>query len=64
MEAQHDDEEPLVCVLCGAPWEPRVQNRCRCGGFCSWGRARGAPPLSWQVTRGGRPRHPGEDDRG
>jgi hypothetical protein len=46
-----DDMEPVsVCVLCGAPWEPSVKNRCECGGFCTWGPAKGADPDSWIVT--------------
>lgn len=38
----------LVCVLCGEPWEPMVKNRCECGGFCTWGPAKGAKPSSWR----------------
>jgi hypothetical protein len=47
------DDTPLVCVLCGAPWEPSVKNRCACGGFCTWGHAHGGTPLSWTVTAHG-----------
>jgi hypothetical protein len=47
-------EGSTVCVLCGAPWAPAVKNRCECGGFCTWGPAKGAPPSSW--TADGQPR--------
>lgn len=43
----------LVCVLCGIPWVPPSMNRCSgCGGFCSWGPAKGADPSSWIVKDG------------
>ena len=42
-----------VCVLCGEPWEG-IKNRCECGGFCTWGPAKGAQPSSW--TEDGQPR--------
>lgn len=45
--------KPSVCVLCGEPWEPGWKNRCECGGFCTWGRAKGAEPDSWIKTEGG-----------
>lgn len=48
-----DDREISVCVLCGEPWLPSVKNRCECGGFCTWGAAKGAPPDSWDVTEEG-----------
>jgi hypothetical protein len=46
-------ETDLVCVICGEPWEPPIKNRCECGGFCTWGYAKGADPLSWHKTEGG-----------
>jgi hypothetical protein len=50
-----------VCVLCGEPWEPSIKNRCECGGFCTWGPAKGAQPSSW--TEDGQPRPvPKEED--
>jgi hypothetical protein len=52
-------ERPIVCVLCGEPWEPPVKNRCECGGFCTWGEAKGAQPDSW--TAAGPPRAPEPD---
>jgi len=39
---------PLVCVCCGAPWEPAVKNRCECGGFCTRGYSKGGRALSWR----------------
>ncbi len=47
MTEQNDDA--LVCVLCGRPWEPAVKNRCECGGFCTWGTAKDGDPDSWDV---------------
>lgn len=49
-----------VCVLCGQPWVPGFKSRCECGGFCSWGIAKGAPPDSWDVLSDGswRPKLP------
>ncbi|SRR5579871_498248 len=43
----------LVCVLCGRDWSPPIINRCTCGGFCTWGPAKGADPSSWIKTEGG-----------
>jgi hypothetical protein len=56
-----DDEslEDLVCVLCGAPWEPAVKNRCECGGFCTWGKNKGAEADSW--NQDGTPKRPPPD---
>lgn len=54
--------DDLVCVLCGTKWEPYA-NRCdTCGGFCTWGPAKGADPDSWIVTENGWiPRPPPKD---
>jgi hypothetical protein len=51
-----------VCVLCGRPWTPGIKNVCECGGFCTWGEAKGAEPDSWEKTAGGGyiPRRPPE----
>jgi hypothetical protein len=46
------NEEKLVCVICGEPWEP-YKNRCDCGGFCTWGHEKGGKPSSWTVTEKG-----------
>jgi hypothetical protein len=46
------DEKKLVCVLCGRPWH-KFANRCRCGGFCTWGSTKGAEPDSWIRTEQG-----------
>lgn len=43
----------LVCVLCGRPWVPTFKNVCECGGFCSWGEAKGGSPSSWLVRDDG-----------
>lgn len=51
-EVVEDEKESSVCVLCGAYWPP-FQNRCECGGFCTWGPAKGADPSSWIVTGDG-----------
>lgn len=48
--------DDLVCVLCGEPWEPSFKNRCECGGFCTWGEAKGAQPSSWNID--GSPKAP------
>lgn len=45
-----ENVEASVCVLCGMPWEPSIKNLCECGGFCTWGPAKGASPTSWNVT--------------
>lgn len=45
-------EGVLVCVLCGRWWEPGIKNKCECGGFATWGEARGADPMSWHRTKG------------
>lgn len=44
---------PLVCVLCGRLWR-KFANRCKCGGFCTWGEAKGGKPSSWEVGPDGR----------
>jgi hypothetical protein len=46
-----DIDEALVCVICGEPWV-RCANRCKCGGFCTWGTAKGAKPSSLDTTPG------------
>lgn len=46
-------DKPLVCVLCGEPWEPASKNVCECGGVCSWGEEKGAEPMSWIKTDDG-----------
>jgi hypothetical protein len=43
---------PLVCVLCGRPWEQHA-NRCECGGFCTWGTEKGGKPSSWDIAENG-----------
>ncbi len=43
----------LVCVLCGRDWTPPIINVCVCGGFSTWGPAKGADPSSWIKTEGG-----------
>lgn len=43
----------LVCVLCGRDWTPPIINVCPCGGFSTWGPAKGADPSSWIKTEGG-----------
>lgn len=43
----------LVCVLCGRDWSPPIINVCACGGFSTWGPAKGADPSSWIKTEGG-----------
>ena len=48
--AFEEDGTSLVCVLCGAPWEPSVKNVCECGGFCTWGETKGGKPNSWDVN--------------
>jgi len=51
-----------VCVLCGRPWEPEVKNVCECGGFCTWGPAKGADPDSWiRTEKGWIPRPPPQE---
>ena len=48
-----DPMATFVCVLCGAPWVPGCKNLCECGGFCTWGPAKGAEPSSWDVDADG-----------
>jgi len=43
-----NEERPLICVLCGEPWEPGYKNLCECGGFCTWGYEKGGKALSWR----------------
>lgn len=52
-------EKESVCVLCGEPWVPAIKNRCECGGFCTWGPAKGAQPSSWNPD--GSPKPPPQD---
>lgn len=52
--ADDDKIDDLVCVLCGAPWQPPIKNRCECGGFCTWGKAKDGPPSSWDIDKQGR----------
>lgn len=52
--------QDLVCVLCGEPWEPSIKNLCECGGFCTWGEAKGAQPTSWNGD--GSPKAPPKDN--
>lgn len=50
---EKDNSDKLICVLCGAPWEPGCKNVCECGGFSTWGYAKGGPPSSWDVHEDG-----------
>lgn len=52
----------LVCVLCGEPWV-RAANRCKCGGFCTWGEKKDGPPSSWNIEKNGQwiPKKPPQD---
>jgi hypothetical protein len=52
--AVHSPDYDPVCVICGEPWEPAIKNRCECGGFCTWGPAKGAEPDSWVKDEKGR----------
>lgn len=53
------EDYDTVCVLCGRPWVPSIKNRCECGGFCTWGKEKGAEPESWEKTdKGYVPRTP------
>lgn len=53
-EEYKDNEDNLVCVLCGEPWVPGFKNRCECGGFCTWGETKGGSPSSWKVDEKGK----------
>jgi hypothetical protein len=47
--------KPLICVLCGTPWDNEIANRCKnsnCDGFCSWGYELNKP-LSFTVAGDG-----------
>jgi hypothetical protein len=54
MEDKEVIKDAPVCVLCGRPWLPSVKNRCECGGFCTWGKAKGEKPASWHKSRTGK----------
>ena len=43
-----EEDDGLICVLCGEPWIPSFKNRCECGGFCTWGYEVDGEMLSWE----------------
>lgn len=55
MEQQSNEEQPLICVLCGTPWG-MFNNVCdnkECNGFCTWGHELNKP-LSYTIEENGK----------
>jgi hypothetical protein len=46
------EDKETVCTVCGMLWVPPHKNLCECGGFCTWGKEKGADPDSWEYVSG------------